>query len=125
MTRIKSDGFTLIEIIMVMVIIGILAALVIPRFIDLRDAARNAKNEANLGALRSAALAYYTKTSLDQYEYLCTAGTNPYRTVTVPSPCYPATYQELESQLMQSLDWAGGTGGTCYDSGSGMVSSCQ
>ena len=53
MKRIQA-GFTLIEIIMVIVIIGILAAVAIPRFVDLKSDAYRATAQGFSGALNSA-----------------------------------------------------------------------
>jgi len=51
----KEKGFTLIELVMVIVILGILAAFALPRFADLGGDAREASIKGAAGAVRSAA----------------------------------------------------------------------
>ena len=50
----KEQGFTLIELVMVIVILGILAAFALPRFADLGGDARAASIQGVYGAVRSA-----------------------------------------------------------------------
>jgi prepilin-type N-terminal cleavage/methylation domain-containing protein len=50
----NSKGFTLIEMVMVIVILGLMAAVAIPRYVDLQADAQAANNIAYIGALQSA-----------------------------------------------------------------------
>jgi MSHA pilin protein MshA len=56
-------GFTLIELIIVIVVIGILAAVAIPKLSGMTDEANKAKNTAVLGALKSAWTIAFAKSS--------------------------------------------------------------
>lgn len=63
--KFKQQGFTLIEIIVVVVIIGILATFVAPKFLGKTDDARIVKAKSDIQALESALDIY----KLDNYAY--------------------------------------------------------
>lgn len=55
-TFIGSKGFTLIELVVTLVVIGVLAAFVLPKFADLSEDAERAQAEGIAAALRAGAL---------------------------------------------------------------------
>lgn len=55
----QQSGFTLIELIAVIVILGIIAATAVPRFINLSDAARQATAQGIAGSIESASALNY------------------------------------------------------------------
>ncbi len=57
-----KKGFTLIELMIVVAIIGILAAVAIPKFADLIQKSKEGATKGSLGAIRSALTIYYGET---------------------------------------------------------------
>ena len=53
MTRYKRSGFTLVEILIVVIILGILAAIVIPQFTNASSSARTSSIQSLLQTVRS------------------------------------------------------------------------
>ncbi|MBN1781608.1 prepilin-type N-terminal cleavage/methylation domain-containing protein [bacterium] len=61
----NQKGFTLVELIIVIVIIGILAAVAIPKFNELDTSAKEAACRGNKDIIRAAATSYYGKEAID------------------------------------------------------------
>lgn len=57
----KNEGFTIVELLIVIVVIGILAALVVTTFTGIQQRARNTERETDIKALHGQLEAYYAQ----------------------------------------------------------------
>ncbi len=91
----RMKGFTLIELLLVIAILGILIALLLPRFEDVRTTANTRVCVANLRGLANTMAVYetaknnpsiawgnFTPNSLVSWQYLATQPLEPYGTAT-------------------------------------------
>ena len=97
----RTSGFTLIELMIVVAIIGILAAIAIPKFANLIRQSSEGATKGNLGALRSALSIYYGDNTGVYPLQIATLAANGTYLGTIPNsnepPYHTATSLETDS----------------------------
>jgi len=91
----NEHGFTLIELVIIIILIGVLAAIAIPKYADLQERATKAEVKALLEMGRSAILLDFSDKVLNTGQYL----SEPTDASTPESKFDPSDVTDLENQL--------------------------
>ena len=125
----QQSGFTLIELVIVIIVLGILAATAVPKFVDLQGDARASAMNGVKGALEGAATLTYSKAAIDGVEDEPDDTANGVATVYG----YPAANEAAleEAAELSDADWditqteADGTGTATIVAAGEAVTGCR
>ena len=112
--ELSRKGFTLIELMIVVAIIGILAAIAIPKFAELIRKSGEGASKGNLGALRSAMSIYYGDME-GQYPSVFTALTIGGKYISqIPAAKAPNYHLDNSVTTLYSVSGLSDVGGWAY-----------
>ncbi len=112
-TRPASAGFTLLELMMVVTVIGILATIAIPKLAGAMQKAKEGSLKGNLGTLRSAVSIYYADTEGQYPADLSVLTTNAKYIAAVPSA--KGLTEHADSSAVLQANAADDAGGWVYN----------
>ncbi|MFA6430904.1 MAG: prepilin-type N-terminal cleavage/methylation domain-containing protein [Candidatus Margulisiibacteriota bacterium] len=117
-----KKGFTLIELVMVIVILGILAATALPRFIDLSSKAKISAAKGSIGTVRAAIAIQYADNAVNGVTPLfpATIAATLFSDGKIPSEPF-LNSNAVAVQAGAEVAPAAATGGWLYNSTTGRV----
>lgn len=110
MNRNSKKGFTLVEIMIVVVIIGLLAAMAIPAFQKVRQASREKTIENNVRQLAAAADQYFLETGASTVALTNLVGATAYIKNDLAPVAGETYWTSYTAGVSQSLSWNGASG---------------
>ena len=105
MKQINSKGFTLVEIMIVVVIIGLLAAMAIPAFQKVRTASQDKAVTNNMRQLGAAADQFFLENGTNQAAIASLVGSSNYVKAlsTVANETYPQNYTQGNPVIVSGI----------------------
>lgn len=112
----KQSGFTLIELVIVIIILGILAVTAAPKFLNLQDDAKKSAAQGVQAALSSAANLVYSKAALNGQEKASAAGGTALTGMTGVKVIYGYPTANTISAAVTLDGWVAASGATALES---------
>ena len=102
----RKGGFTLVELMVVVAVIAILAAIAMPQFLSAADRARNAKETADIQIIKNATQLYMIDKNVDTpptVENLCKEGYLTEHVKTAKDKEYTITYEVVNGGTAKAV----------------------
>jgi MSHA pilin protein MshA len=121
----NEQGFTLIELIVVIVILGILAAFAIPRFVNLQNDARSSVLQGVAGSLQAASALVYSKSLINGATGLASSSANIGQGVVIATAYGYPTAGSVSQALQNLTNISTDNNGTFWPTSASNSANCK